>query len=144
MLRPTRKGIMRMEYLRTNKGFWRTFFLSIVTLGIYPLYLIYAFARETNIACARDGKKTQGLLVYLILSFISLGIYAIVWHCLWIDRCNDYLVLNRKHEGLQVSTYLLTLFLFGPLTLGIMYIIVACKMLYLQNEVNATYNAVGV
>lgn len=49
--------------LPTNRGFWLAWLLSIVTFGIYPLYLVHAFAKETNIACAGDGKKTTGLLL---------------------------------------------------------------------------------
>lgn len=104
------------------------------------MYLIHAFAKETNIACAADGKKTTGLLLYIIFNFLTLGIYGIVWSCMWINRCNFYLATNHKPEGLQIHTYLLTILLFGFLTLGIMYIVVYCKMLYLQNKVNATYN----
>lgn len=117
-----------------------TILLSIITLGIYGLYLIHAFAKETNVACAEDGKRTNGLLVCFLLSIITLGIYAIVWDCNIINRRNSYLSRHGKPEGLQVSTYLLTLFLFGPLTLGIMYFVVLYKDLNLQNEVNRTYN----
>ena len=129
-----------MNKLVTNRGFWLTLLLSIVTLGIYGLYLIYSFARETNIACKEDNKKTTGLFLYLLLSLVTLGIYAIVWECMWINRCNEYLRKNNKPDGLQVSTYILTLFLLGPLTIGIMYLVVFCKTLYLQNAVNRTYN----
>ncbi|MCB9018387.1 MAG: DUF4234 domain-containing protein [Paludibacteraceae bacterium] len=129
-----------MERLTTNRGFWLTLLLTIVTFGIYGLYLIHAFAKETNTACREDGKQTQGLVVYILLSIFTLGIYGIVWNCGWIVRCNNYLVKHHKSEGLQVSTYLLTLFLLGWLTLGIMYIVVFCKTLYLQNAVNSTYN----
>ena len=69
-----------MEKLTTNRGFWLAFLLSIVTLGFYSWYLIYAFAKETNIACKDDGKSTSGLLVYILLSIITLGIYSIVWY----------------------------------------------------------------
>jgi ABC-type uncharacterized transport system fused permease/ATPase subunit len=129
-----------MTKLASNRGFWLTLLLSIVTLGIYGWYLIYSFARETNIACKEDGKKTTGLLLYVIFSIITFGIYSIVWQCKWINRCNEYLRKNNKPEGLQVSTYLLTIFLLGWLTLSIMYIVVFCKSLYLQNAVNRTYN----
>ncbi len=117
-----------------------TILLTIVTLGFYQWYLIHAFARETNLVCKDDGKKTSGLVVYILLTVITLGIYGIVWWCMWINRCNGYLSRNGKPEGLQVSTYLLTLFLLGWLTLGIMYLVVFCKQLYLQNAVNQTYN----
>ena len=129
-----------MNRLTTNRGFWLALLLLIVTFGIYGLYLIHAFAKETNIACREDGKTTQGLLVYFLLSLITFGIYGIVWQCMWINRCNAYLIRHGKPEGLQVSTYLLTLLLFGWLTFGIMYIVVFCKKLYLQNAVNRTYD----
>ena len=92
-------------------------------------------------ACFRDGKNTTGLLLFIIFSIITFGIYGIVWHCMWINRCNNYLHANNQPEGLQMSTYLLTVLLLGPLTLGIMSLVVYCKELYLQNAVNRIYNA---
>jgi len=132
-----------MSKLATKRGFWLTFLLSIVTCGIYYWYLIHAFAKETNIACKEDNKKTSGLLLFILLSLITFGIYGIVWFCKWINRCNEYLRKNNKPEGLQVSTFLLTIFLLGPITLGIMDLVVFCKILYLQNAVNRTYNEVN-
>jgi hypothetical protein len=132
-----------MSKLASSRGFWKTLLLSIVTLGIYYFYLIYAFARETNIACKDDLKKTSGLLVFILLAPVTLGIYNIVWFCGWINRCNEYLRKNNKPDGLQVSTFILTIFLLGPLTLGVMYLVVFCKILYLQNAVNKTYNEIN-
>jgi len=132
-----------MVRLTTNRGFWITFLLSIVTFGIYGFYLIYAFAKETNIACKEDGKSTQGLLIYVLLSIVTLGIYGIVWQAMLINRRSSFLAKNGKPEGLQLSTYLLTIFLLGWLTLGIMYIVVFCKFLYQQNSVNQVYNEIN-
>ena len=126
--------------LCTTRGFWKAFLLNIVTFGIYDLYLIHAFANETNIACQKDGKSTTGVGLYILFTILTFGIYAIVWNYKWIERCNAYLVANQRPMGLQASTYLLTIFLLGPLTLGIMSLVVYCKRLYLQNEVNKTYN----
>lgn len=98
-----------MNKLTADRKFWPTLLLTIVTLGFYQWYLIYTFAKETNIACKEDGKKTPGLTIYVLLSIITLGIYAIVWRCMWIKRCNSYLRQNGKSEGLQISTYLLVL-----------------------------------
>lgn len=135
----TRTEVKSIAMLPTNRGFWLTLILSIVTLGIYQWYLVYAFARETNIACRRDGQNTTGLFLFIILTIITFGIYSIVWYCKWISRCNTYLAVNGQPQGLQVSTYLLSIF-FGWLTLGIFNLVVFCKMLYLQNAVNNTYN----
>ena len=129
-----------MGKLPTNRGFWLTFLLIIVTFGIYALYLVHAFAKETNIACKDDGKKTQGLLLYFLLTIVTLGIYSIVWYVLLIGRRRDYLLKHNKPEGLSVGLYLLTFFLLGNITLGIMHLVVFAKILYQQNAVNQLYN----
>jgi len=129
-----------MERLTTDRGFWIALLLTIVTLGFYGWYLIYAFARETNLACREDGKHTQGLLVFLLLSIVTLGIYGIVWYAMLINRRCLFLAKHGRPEGLQLSTYLLTVFLLGWLTLGIMHLVVFCKLLYQQNDVNRLHN----
>jgi len=135
------KKANNLKRLPSNRCFWLALLYLIITLGFYSLYIIHAFAKETNIACSdEDDDKTQGLLVMFLLSLITLGIYGIVWNCMHIKRRNNYLARHGKPEGLQISTYLLTIFLFGWLTLGIMYIVVVCKDLYLQNAVNRNYN----
>ena len=105
----TRTEVKSIAMLPTNRGFWLTLILSILPLGIYQWYLVYAFARETNIACRRDGQNTTGLFLFIILTIITFGIYSIVWYCKWISRCNTYLAVNGQPQGLQVSTYLLSL-----------------------------------
>ena len=129
-----------MEKLTTNRGFWLTVLLSIVTLGIYGWYLIYAYAKETNIACKEDGKHTRGLLGYIFLSIITFSIYAWVWHSMLIERRGNFLLRHDKPVVLKSSTYWLTLLLLGNITLGIMHLVVFCKILYQQNAVNRVYN----
>ena len=129
-----------MERLPENRGLLKYILLEIVTLGIYGLYLIHREAKETNLACREDGQNTRGLLGYLLLGLITVGIYPIVWRCSWIGRCNGYLTRRNQPQGLQISTYLLTVFIFGVLTVGIMYIVLASKILTLQNSVNKAYN----
>ena len=90
-----------MERLTTNRGFWVTLLLTIVTLGIYQWYLIYAFARETNMACSEDGKSTSGLLVFILFTILTLGIYAIVWQAMLINRRCNY--LSRHVDKRQPS-----------------------------------------
>lgn len=106
--------------LPANRGFWLTLLLSIVTLGFYQWYLIHAFSKETNIVCTpADQRKTHGLVVFLLLSVVTF---------------------IKQPQDLQVSTYLLTVFLLGLFTIVIMYLVVGCKMLYLQNKMNAVNN----
>lgn len=132
-----------MEKFNENRSFLKWFLLTIITFGFYDWYLIHRFAKETNVVCNEDCQHTRGLLGVLFLSLITFGIYAIVWRCDWINRCNNFLIRNKKTPGLQVSTYLLTIFLLGPLTLGIMYFVVTAKELYLQNSVNHVFNSLS-
>jgi len=132
--------LKKMENLTTNRGFWITWLLSLVTLGIYQWYLIYAFARETNLACRDYGENTRGLPAFILFSILTLGIYGIVWQATLINRRSNYLTKHGKPEVLQLSSYLLTIFLLGWLTLGIMYLVVFCKNLYQQNAVNQLHN----
>ena len=132
-----------MNKLTTNRGFWNYLGFSIITFGIYGLYLMYAFAKETNLACKGDGKETQGLLPLILLSCITFGIYGIVWYVRLIDRRGLYLAKHNKPQVIDVKSYLLTLFLWSWLTLGIMAIVLQCRLLYQQNEVNKTYNEIN-
>lgn len=76
--------------MHTNRALWRTVLLSIVTVGIYPLYLIELMAECTNVACLKDGKRTRGLIPYLFLSVLTLGIFGLVWHAGMIRRWRAY------------------------------------------------------
>ncbi|MCK9255679.1 MAG: DUF4234 domain-containing protein [Bacteroidales bacterium] len=129
-----------MTKLATNRGFWKTFFLSLITFGIYNLYLMHSMAKETNLVCKEDGKHTKGVIALILLTPITLGIYGLVWRFKIIDRRARFLIKNNQPEVLSSSTYLLTVFLLGNITLGIMHLVVFCKFLYQQNAVNKFYN----
>ena len=74
----------------TNRTFWRTFFLSIITLLLYPFHLVERMAQTINIACYKDGKRTWGLLPFLLFSVITLGIFPLIWNCKIITRMQTY------------------------------------------------------
>ncbi|MDP2426181.1 MAG: DUF4234 domain-containing protein, partial [bacterium] len=47
--------------LKEDRSLLLLIILSIITFGIYNLFFIHGLAKDTNIACAEDGKKTAGL-----------------------------------------------------------------------------------
>jgi len=51
-----------MEF-KTNRGLLKYLVFSLLTLGIYGLYIIHAAAKETDETCKEDGKNTKGLLL---------------------------------------------------------------------------------
>ena len=86
------------QVLPTNRKVWKIWLLSFITLGIYGLLVMFAMSKETNIACAEDGKHTRGFWGALFLSIITLGIYGFVWYYKWADREFAYLCRQKKME----------------------------------------------
>ena len=128
-----------MKRLKANRSWILVFLLTLVTLGIYSLYLIKVMARDTNIACSKDGKKTSGLLKYILLSLFTLGIYSIVWDYSILSRWKTLAENSGEQPKLSPNKYIL-LFLFGPLIVIGPFIIAVLKisglnqMCFLYNE----------
>ena len=72
--------------LKDNRKFIVVMLLSIVTLGIYGMYLTHVMARDTNVACSGDGKHTKGLIAMILLTILTFGIYSIIWQVSIISR----------------------------------------------------------
>lgn len=65
-------------------------------------------------------KTNKGLLKFILLSIITLGIYAIVFYS---SISNDINVVASRYDGKKTMHYCLLYFLIGPITLGIAYIV---------------------
>ena len=70
-----------IRQLKTNRGLVKFIVLSIITLGIYTLVVMYSLSEDLNdIASRYDGKKTMNfLLIAFIFAPLTFGIAAIVW-----------------------------------------------------------------
>ena len=94
--------------------------LSIVTLGIYTCYWYYRFAKDINVICEGDGKKTGGLIKIILLSLITLGIYFLTWLYMLGDRLQDngykYNIIIKESGGPILLWYILGSFIIvGPI-----------------------------
>ena len=67
--------------LKTNRSLLKYILLSLVTFGIYPLFLFSDIGSDINTIASRyDGKKTMHYcLVALVFSWLTFGIVPIVW-----------------------------------------------------------------
>ena len=92
--------------MRTDRLFWRTFVRTVVTLGVYPFYLVEIIAQSANIACRKDGRRTWGFLSFLLLAIVTVGIFPIVWHCKVITRMQNYCAENGKVCPISKKFYL--------------------------------------
>ena len=124
--------------LKTNRGFWKVFFLTLITFGIYSWYMIHKMSQEANLVDP-NGKKVGGLVAFILLSLITFGIYALYWN---YKVCNKFAANVRtggtepKFDG---SKYLLWALLGSLIIVG--PIVAFVKELHLWNDSNKVYNA---
>lgn len=126
--------------MKTNRGLFKYIVFTVLTVGIYALYMIHATARELNISCAGDGKKTHGLAFCILFDVITLGIYSIVWYVTVCER------MKRRIESVSETADVsgLGYFLwstFGSLLFGLGSFIATYKWLHALNHVNEIYNS---
>ena len=114
---------MSYEYRKLNdqRRMWKYIVFGILTLGIYPLILMYTMNNDINTACNavqdEDEYKSPNYIIVILLSIITLGIYHFFWYYKQGNRIQH---VGAKY-GIMIdekgSTYLLWIiagaFLFG-------------------------------
>ena len=124
--------------LKTNRGFFKILLLSIVTLGIYPLFVTYNMAKEANLV-DEGGKKIGGLLAVIFLTPLTLGIYGFYWNYKICEKYGNSVRLSGGTPRITGKQWLLwtifgSLIVVGPL---VAYV----KQIHLWNDSNAAYNS---
>ena len=120
---------------------WKYFLLSIITLGIYGLVVLYKVSNEINqIAGPRDGKKTLNYLwVAFLLGPITLGIYALIWYHQISARLGDELKARNIGYSFSASDFWLWAILGSLIAVG--PFVYYHKFFKTTNLINADYNA---
>lgn len=87
--------------LKTNRGWFKTILLSIITCGIYAIIFHSSLGEDLNIvASKRDGKKTMHFcLVYFLLSPITCGIASLIWFHMISERIG----MEARSRGIVTS-----------------------------------------
>ncbi len=126
--------------LKTNRGLWKTFLLSLLTLGIYGQVVMTGIGRSLNTVASRyDSKKTMNYcLVSYVFGPLTLGIALLGWYHRLSFRVGDELL--RRGLPYRISTndfwgwnVLGALILVGPF----IYLHKLCKaMNYLCDDYN--------
>lgn len=136
--KPVRKFV-----LKTNRGFWKLFFLSLITFGIYSIVFYTSLGNDVNIIASRnDGKRTMNYcLLFFLLMPITCGIAAIVWFHKISNRIGGELVRKGINYRFSAGTFWLwnllgALILVGPF----IYIAKLCKAM---NFICLSYNTEG-
>lgn len=136
----TQTPVTPVQQLRTNRGFWKTFFFSIITLGIYPIVMYTHIANEVNLVAKSDGKKTMHYcLMFFVIAPITLGIGSLVWTHRICSRMGNQLMARGIDYKFGAGTFWGWGF-FGSLLCGIGPLIFTAKMLKAMNLININYN----
>lgn len=130
--------------LRTNRGLAKFFFLSLITFGIYGICVWTHISNEINsIATQHDGKKTMNyLLIFFILSPITLGIAQLVWMSKLSGRIGAELKVRQQNYEFGKGTFW-GWFFFGSLLFGIGPLVYIHKAMHSMNLLCADYNQKG-
>ena len=68
-------GLEKIQY----RSFWKYLLLSIITCGIYGIYILYGYVKDLNKVCEGDGRESKNYIVVLLLSMVTCGIYGLYW-----------------------------------------------------------------
>lgn len=140
-IRPVRKCPPRLQ-LPTGRGLGKMFFLGILTLGIYPTVIWSRIVTELNLAASRyDGKRTMPYFAMVMLTPITLGIFAFVWMHKFCRRIGDELQRRGISYKFGPSTFWLwnilgSLIIVGPF-------VFVHKLMKSMNQINADFNING-
>jgi hypothetical protein len=138
-----------VQILPFERKVWKIFLISLIPIfgSFYCFFLIFFMAKETNIACAEDGKHTLNFWGALGLSIITLGIYGLVWQYKWFNRESNYLKRHNQKPlltGGQWLTFYILGIILSYVVVGIVFLImIYCKQIWQHNRVNATYNEIN-
>jgi pSer/pThr/pTyr-binding forkhead associated (FHA) protein len=131
----------RARRLPTSRGFFKFFFLGLITLGIYQLVVFTNISTEINIVARKDGKKTTNYILMILLSIITLGIYSYVWWTKLSSRIGNEL----RYRGVDYSFGAKDFWIWN--ILGSLFIIGPCiyihKLMKAMNRLNGNYNLTG-
>lgn len=125
--------------MKTNRGLVKYILLTIITCGIYAIYFEYTFARDMNIVCAGDGKKTRGVLAQVIFSALTLGVYSLFWLYGVGERINSN-SLQRNVQPRCTGGSLLLWYIVGALLFGVGPFVALYKRIHGLNDLCEAYN----
>lgn len=128
--------------MRTDRSLVKYILLSIVTLGIYGIWVYCESITTLNIVAVKDGRRTNDyLFATSILCILTLGIYTLVWYHKMSNRVGDELQNRGIDYSFDASKFWLwdilgSLILVGPF-------VYTHKFLTAMNMLSEDYNNKG-
>ena len=125
--------------LKTDRKLVKFILLSIITLGIYAIVVIYCIGRDLNtIASTHDNRTSMNYVGVILLGLITFGIVPLVWY----HRVSNRVGNELKRRGFDYPFNFETFWLWG--VLGALIIvgpyIYVYKLLTAMNMLSEDYN----
>lgn len=131
-----------VKQLPTGRAWWKFILLSPITLGIYPLVIMFKLADELNLVAAADGQKTMNYVWVMVLTPFTLGILPLVW----FHKLSNRIGAELKRRELACEFSAKTFWgwaILGSLLFGVGPVVYIAKLLNAMNALNADYNEKG-
>ncbi len=129
-----------MKRIKNDYSLLKHAVFGTLTMGIYAFYLFYRLANDVNVLCRDTGRKTTSAWVYLLLSLVTCGAYAIFW---WY-RIGDMLARQVRTRDLHsdiTGGYVMISFILGYFLTPMVSWVGLYKVYTTVNELADDYNA---
>lgn len=125
--------------LNDDRSFLKLLLLSTVTLGIYGLWHHYHWTKDINEICKEDGKNNEGVLLYVLLTLVTCGLFPLFWWFKAADRLSRAAV--RENVAVDISGgKVLGFCILGMLTWGIFIWYAQYLVMQATNDLATSYN----
>ena len=107
------------EQVKSNWNFWLFLLLTPFTLGIYGIWFLWRMMDQFNMICEAEdeGPYAPHGLIFILLSILTLGVYAHIWFYKQGDRLKavgrKYNVAIKQDGFLYLKWSLLSYLTFG-------------------------------
>ena len=129
-----------MRPIKDDRSFLKLLLLSIITLGIYEFWHLHHWTKDINTLCKDDGKNNEGVLLYILFTLVTCGLFPIFW---WF-KAADRLARAAVRESVSVDISggkVLGFCILGMFTWGIFIWYAQYLVMRATNDLATDYNS---